>query len=283
MEKLIIHQVAWGEPYWRMLLDYCIPSIIPSYKLLTQNGVKTDWVVHTDNPQLGRQYEGASIEYRRMSPTGLAFPDIQEMISQAAVEGCYIAIIAADSVHAKHTLWNAYQIGRGKDVAVAVANPRVDCNKFMATFPPGRTYGHSELVRIAMRDEIIHGATRHSFDDQDDNCANWGVSIRRIGGDRYAVIHTLASPMILKPTQADALWYRQFPQGEFDRGLNSMLFSQQRIKLAASSDLCFFVELTRPDRNFPPLRKNFKNGDRHWNERENIWNNTCILWNGGGD
>lgn len=283
MNKLIIHHLAWGELYRRMLLDYCIPSLVPSYDLLRKMGVPVQWVAHLDSLERQPQPAGVEIEYRQMRGDVFRFTEVKEMVAEAAAQKCYIALIAPDSLHAQETLYNAYRIANDKDVGVAVANSRVRHDWFMDRFPPGKTYGHRELVRIAMDEEIMHDATRNSFDDQDVNCCNWGVSIRRLPRNRYAVIHTLASPMILHPSEQDARDFQWEMDGGIDRLLNGRLFGQNRIKLAASSDLCFFVELTRPERNMPPLSGNLLNCDRNCNAHENIWNNTCILWDGSPD
>lgn len=275
--KLIIHHIAWSPLYRKMLLDYCIPSLIEDVKLLIKEKVAVEWVVHMDVVGEQRKYEGVDIKFYGMSHVG-SFEDSIGMARKSQKEGAYIALIAPDNIFGKDSLYNAFKLAQYKDTSIAIAHPRVLVDNFMAKYPAGQTYTNRELVKMAMKPDMMHPALKYAFDDLDDSFTNQGISIRRMGKGVYGVVHTLPSGIIFKFNKNDIDYLNEISWGEIDRGLNIKLFAEKRIKLVGCSDMCFFIELTRPTHNFSHTYPNMKNNDKHMDARQNIFNNTIVIW-----
>jgi hypothetical protein len=279
VDKLIIHQIAWDELYRRMLFDYSIPSLVNDVERLIAAGVEVEWIVHTDNNSK-KEYDRVKIDYRSFNDTIHFFNNTIAIATQAQRQGAYLALISPDNIFGKNSLYNAYMLARHKDTSIAIAHPRALAEEFMKKFPPGLTYTNRELVSIVMSEDLMHPALRFAFDDLDSSFTNQGISIRRMGKNTYGVVHTLPSGVIFKFNESDIKYLTGGSWGEIDRGLNIKLFAEKRIKLVGCSDMCFFIELTRPTHNFSFLYPNLKNNDRHMDERQNIFNNTIVVWIG---
>ena len=274
--KLFIHQIAWTELYRRMLLDYCIPSLLEDCKRLIKEGVEIEWVIHLDDINAQRQFEGVNIRYVGFSDTVYFYNNSLAMCKEAQKQDAYIALISPDNIFGLGSLYNAYMLAKDKDTSIAIAHPRVLVDKFMSEFPPGKTYENKELVSIVMRPEMMHPALRYAFDDLNDSFTNQGISIRRLGKHIYGVVHTLPSGVIFKFNESDINYLTGVSWGEIDRGLNIKLFAEKRIKLVGSSEVCFFIEMTRETHNFSHLYPGLKNNDTHMDSRQNIFKSKSI-------
>jgi hypothetical protein len=263
-----------------MLYDYCIPSLIDDYKMLKKLGVEVEWVVHVDTIADRREYDGIPIKYLEFHNKERFYENSLFIMKKAQLDGAYLALIAPDNVFARGSIYNAFRLARYKDTSIAIAHPRVLAHEFMQMFPKGRTFGHRELVNIAMNGGIQHPALKYAFDDLDNSFTNQGISIRRMGDEVYAVVHTLPSGVVFKFNASDIQYLSGIPWGEIDRGLSIKLFKEKRIKLVGCSDVCFFVELTRPTHNFSHLYPGLRNNDTHEDDRQNIFNNTIVFWIG---
>lgn len=279
-DKLVIHQIAWTDLYRRMLFDYSIPSLINDYKRLVKAGVEVEWIIHLDDMNSKREYEGVTIQYNSFQDTIHFFNNTISVAVKAQREGAYLTLIAPDCIFGKNSLYNAYMLARNKDTSIAIAHPRALAEEFMAKYPPGLTYTNRELVTMVMQEDMMHPALRFAFDDLDSSFTNQGISIRRMGKNTYGVVHTLPSGVVFKFNENDINYLVGGSWGEIDRGLNVKLFAEKRIKLVGCSDMCFFIELTRPTHNFSFLYPNLKNNDRHMDERQNIFNNMVVVWIG---
>jgi len=275
--KLIIHHLAWSPLYRKMLLDYCIPSLVDDVKKLIKEKVEVEWVVHFDDVANIPKYEGVNIQFNGISSAG-SFQDSINMCRKSQKEGAYIALIAPDNIFGKGSLYNAFKLAQYKDTSIAIAHPRVLAEDFMKKYPAGQTYKNKQLVKMAMDKKMMHPALQYAFDDLDDSFTNQGISIRRMGKGVYGVVHTLPSGVVFKFNKNDIDYLDGITWGEIDRGLSIKLFAEKRIKLVGCSDVCFFIELTRPAYNFSHVYPGLKNNDRHMDERQNIFNNTIVIW-----
>jgi len=225
-----------------------------------------------------RAFEGIPVQYRHLADVGNFYAEMRGAIRESMNQDAYLAIIAPDNIYSKGSLFNAYKLVRYKNMCVAAAHPRVKAQDFMAKYPANKTYEKRELVAIAMQDDMMHNCLRHAFDDVDVNYTFQGLSIRRMGDKAYAVVATLSTPVIFKLSREDMDFMDRTLYGDIDRSINKRLFDEQRIKLIGSSDICFFVELTRPECNFGACRSGLLNNDRHETQGQNIWNNTLAIW-----
>jgi len=279
-DKLFIHHLAFNELYRRMLFNYCIPALIDDYKRLVAAGVEVEWIVHTDSMVEKREYPGVNIQYALIKDTGAWYLNTMSVIRESQRQNAYIAMIAPDNIFGRSSLYNAYMLARHKDTTIAIAHPRVLAEEFMKKYAPGRTYGNRELVTLSVEGKIRHPALQYAFDDLDESFTNQGISIRRMGNHVYGVVHTLPSGIVFHFSSDDVAFLSGTSWGEIDRGLNIKLFGEKRIKLVGCSDVCFFIELTRPTHNFSHLYPNLRNNDKHEDPRQNIFNNMIVFWMG---
>jgi hypothetical protein len=280
MDKLFIHNIAWGPLYNQMLFDYCIPSLVGDVQMLIKEGVQIEWDVNTDDTREHIPYEGVNIRYSGVQDIIGFNENIWERVKAAVSQDSYIAIIAPDNVFARGSLYNAYMMARHKDTSIAIAHPRVNCHSFIKEFPAGKVFEKRELVSIAMRPDMMHGAFANAFDDNDANITEHGISIRKITDKHYAVVHAIPSPMIFHLNSSDVDYLKSAGYGNIDRGLSKRLYDEQRIKLVGSSDIAFFIELTRPETNMPPINSGKRYNDRNIEQSQNIFNNMIVSWIG---
>lgn len=283
MEKLIIHSTVWGPLYSRMLFDYSMPSYAQDVERLAELGVQVELIVHINDMTFVDQYQHLQIpvRYEALGSVGDPAAGFRETVRAAHEQGAYLASIAPDNVLANGCLYNAFMIARHKDMSVAVAHARVDRKAFMDMFPPRILFQSRMLVDVALQgNNTVHPCVRHAFDDHDENFTYQGLSIRALGDGVFAVVSTIATPLLLKPNASDVAYVMSHPYGMIDRGFNKKLFDEQRIKLAGSSEACFFIELTGRDDNFGGCRPGLLHNERHCDPADNVWNNTEVIWVG---
>lgn len=309
-KALLFHNVTWGEAYFDMLFQYAIPSILQSENLpqLYNDGYKGLFYLYTkksDIELLEKKYAKVIIELSKyLNFKVMALEDIIDGVNYAdkgpllhqtflsSMRFCldheYSLInFCSDAVFANSSLFNIAKVAEGKNVTISAAHPRVSFESIMEhsdikeRFENLETISSEELVDIAFK--YPHNTIENSFDDNELNMTNEGLSIRKIG-NIYSVIHNLPSPYLLNFMEEDYKYFQNRIYNHIDKTWPRQLLKRNRLKLVASSDLFFMVELTldTEERN---MKEHKFNDYYRKKEDRNLWhffaNSFTTTWRGG--
>lgn len=255
--KVRLFSIAYGDLYLDWLERACIRSLKwPKNYAALQERVR-GWDVWTTKPYAERA--------RAIAET-LGFPvEIHDTMSgvreelgyalHGQVKLCYegdvgMLWVAPDSIFGDGTIRSFMEIGRPRNLSVALAPMRVDCEGFLEALGDGPV-SNARLVRHSF--ERMHpGFAAGEATREKTNTFKSGVYWRKIDEGLYAVSHRLPSPYLYQPMEGDHKWMLEHPKlAQYDHRFPSVLVDQQRQRVIGSSDAGFVAELTRRDVDAP--------------------------------
>jgi len=281
--KLNLYTYFWGEEFKKLFTEYCYKSMMQEGNIpsLLKRGVEVTWDIVTDtnieidNPIVNVQKMNKVNPNAKNESINTSF---REMIAKSSKNKTTTAIISPDYIVGDKTLYNAFRLLEGrKDGCISVAHPRVEWEKIDGYKP----MSNPELVKYAF--DYAHVCLHGSFDNNPINNTWAGIAIRQIDDKTYSVIHNLATPFICQFNQSDVDFFNRTHYAHFDRTFTKKLLEEKRIKLVGSSDVCFFVEITKAQHN--PEKCESKNGVQMLNNDkeiagENHYNQFYVTWRG---
>ena len=295
---------VWGEEFVELAFRYCIPSVMQEGNLpaLVKRFPNITFCVYTDDKaKFERQVSRFNVYklLQQVVPVEIyTFKDYKKersrTVQEICADACYhhatkcidngaISMHAQpDNVYGNGSLVNIFESIKGKAVSVAVPHPRVSYESVVAKHPrmfgpddmtKPTSYANSELVRLAFENLAYDWV--NARDDAISSTTHRGISWRKLNDSTYCVVHNMPVVILTQYTEKDKSFLDEEDMFTTqDRGWQSILLKESRLKVVASSDLFFSFELTPDEVSKCPLKRNPRYNDELLSPQE-IHNFAC--------
>ncbi|MQF67083.1 hypothetical protein FIM07_01405 [SAR202 cluster bacterium AD-802-F09_MRT_200m] len=282
--KLTFHCAAWGH-YLDWFFSYTLPSLLQDGNIpaLAQEGyeLKLDLYTHPEEFQaITEKYSHCLNQLNEYLPIRInplreikanwmrGFYLRSALVDQIrrCIEDDAIFINAGpDMIFGNRSIANGVRLIQGKNVCLASAHPRINPQSVLTS---EEFNGLKKLEKTIENDELVDLAFEHGqpsllafFDNEDSNMTHAGISIRQINDCTYSVIHNTPTPYLANFVKDDLKFFAS-SGSSWDTRWPRLLFRQNRLKIAASSELFFNVELAPTERSNPELQSGLLNNDK---------------------
>lgn len=248
---------VWGKHHVEMFENVLLKSFSGNEQAL--KGAK--WNIFTDeefSSYIERQVNAIlpDTEVKIGSITDLRrYIDITQSAVIWQIEECLksedrLLIAPPDTFFGVGSIHGLLEIGSEKGSCVVVPHPRV----LPSITPYLEPMRNPQLVSLAW--EHLH----RSWSDAEvghpmQNSFVGGVAWKKLSKELYAVTHRLPTVYLADLTTEDLEYFKTTPSfGSFDHlWPGDILLKRGRQRFIGSSDACFIIEVTDPDKNVPPL------------------------------
>lgn len=200
-------------------------------------------------------------------------------------ERCFMA--PPDTIVGDGSIAHLKEMGAQRDTVVMAAHIRVKPS-ILTEIQTGP--GNSGALSSA---KLVSMGIRHAHQTWSDaefglaqiNSYVGGISWRYLSENLYSVTHRLPTPYLINFTAEDLVYFRsQLHFGTLDHDWpGECLIDTERQRLVGSSDGAFFVELTEPELNIPPVAPyHVDEYDLFWRKKKHNASNrlTTIIFRG---
>lgn len=256
---------VWGAKHLDMLDRFALPSVMqPGNLPACELGRATAFVCTTS---ADAEAARAIVEkHLGALPLGVEMVIDQKSGVGRVVAGCLardvqLLTVMPDAIVGDGSIGNLVRFAANRPITVAAAHLRVNRAAFMAHYPNGFTgASNAELVDLALM--CAHQSTLAAWSDKDNGTEMGGVSLTRLDARTVAAIHHLPSPWLVSFKPGDLSQFSGNDMGGWDHAWPAKLVEEERLRVLASSDIFFAVELTEPNSNTTVVVPGSANQDR---------------------
>ncbi len=259
--KIELLTSVWGSAHIEMMRRALLNSLTFERNKMALYGAK--WNIFTDEEhmvQIKNMCEEALPDTEiSIGTTSMLrrYIDITQSAVVWQVEECLkngsrLLMAPPDTIFGNGTIENLKMSGREKHTCVVVPHPRV-IPSFLNTSDIYYRDSNAHLVDAAWN--FLH----RSWTDAEEghhmqNSFVGGVVWKEIEEGLYEVRHRLPTIYLADFTKEDLEVFKSMPSfGSYDHEFPSRLVHQGRQRFVASSDACFIIEITDPNKNVPPI------------------------------
>lgn len=268
--------VVWGQEYIDQFLKGTVKSL--SLKHNQEAMSKVIWNIFTDEEDFSRIDEfiiahlpNAEVRYKSLSLLRDRIDYLHSgmiwQIKECLRHNAKMLLVPPDSIFGDKTVPNLIKLGRDDISCVFVPHPRA-----LPSILDEPYQSNASLVKAAFKH--LHRSWSDAEEGTDrQNSFIGGVSWERLDELVVKVKHLLPTPYFCHFTVADLDFFEKAPGiGVIDHVWPSTLVQHNRGKFVGSSDACFIVELTAPDKNLPPVHRGADTNQFWQKHPHNIFN-----------
>ena len=254
-KSLYVWVPVWGEKHINWFFKYTLPSLLEVNNLpAVSNQLNVKIFFYTKDEDLSliskkMSQNSCSYEYSVFSESN--FKDrardmmsnyIIHMLDECIKNDALMLVAHPDLIFSNGTVSNLVELSKDKGVSVAVSHARVAFEELIEKQVDISNTSSTNLVNLVL--DYGHETLSLSNEVNDLNSTQEGIAIRHLSNG-LAVIHNLPAVYLCNPTKYDLKFFRRRPCfNMIDKTWPHLLFRQSRLKVVASSDIAFIIELT---------------------------------------
>lgn len=263
---LQILSTFWGGYHIQMFKDVALKTLMWPKNRAALKGLEAKWNIYTHEADVKSLQEYCTNEFPEIKFNVISTTMLRDYIDpiQSAtikqIEHCVktgnkLLLVPPDIIFSEGSIDALWKCG-ADDYSVVVsphtrATPEViDClNK--------QPLSNAELVTLSFAN--LHECWIRAEKGHPNQCTYMGgVEWERLNNEIIIGKHLLPSPYLIQFTQEDLDYFKRANSfGNFDwHWPGDILVPRGRQRYAASSDICYFVEITDANKNTPPIYEN---------------------------
>tara|TARA_B110000858_G_scaffold177023_1_gene211653 strand:+ start:8634 stop:9671 length:1038 start_codon:yes stop_codon:yes gene_type:complete len=288
-KHLVFYCCVWGDEYLNNFFDFSIPSLFQSENIpaLENLNFKISFNIYSEKKSLNKirkkieekarshNLKLECIQLNSIESKNILYYFIDNM--KYCISKCtYCFQVNPDYIYANGIVKNSIILSENKNCTLALPHPRISHEKLklkkgqIINFLENENFSSKSLIDLLT--PLSHKKCfLDAFDNIDFNTTHRGLSIRKIGINKFAVVHSMPSPYFYNFHLDDIEYFsKSGAYNEQDRGWSEFLYLQNRLKIINNSDICFNLEITNDSDG--PSKNKFINKYNDRIEKANFYN-----------
>ena len=260
---LVFYCCVWGDEYINNFFDFSIPSLFQSENIpaLKNLNFKVSFNIYSEKKSLNkiRKKIDEKVNYHNLKLECIQLNSIEskniinyfvDNMKYCLSKNTYCFQVNPDYIYANGTVKNSILLGENKNCTLALPHPRISAEKLklkkgqVINYLKGENFSSKSLIDLLT--PLSHKKCfLDAFDNISFNTTHRGLSLRKIGINKFAVVHSMPSPYFYNFHYDDIEYFSKSEvYNEQDRGWAEFLYLQNRLKIINNSDICFNLEIT---------------------------------------